>query len=771
MKLRWKIILGILLITVLCNGAFTAYLLHNQRQKQMNRLEDKIQRTNNMLQVLNTEPLWDMDQVKLQQNLHTFFQKPEVYSIHLRDVTGSINIQYQKDKTHSEYKLIKHNLPIQKDNYKLGQIEITYTTSKLEKALNQRKMEMIGLTLGLVTILGVVFFVFSRRSLKPIDYIVNAMDSVDMGNFDTSLDLKTRDEFEQIEKYFNKMTKTIRQEIESRKTKERELAQSEARFRSIFQIVGVSIWEIDFPRFKKEIDALDKQSGEGLSKNLEANPGILQEVLQELVVLNVNEETLRMFEANNLQELKNNLDSIFTSDALSVSRELILEINQGEKQMEHTTSLNTLRGNKIEVILKMDLSEIVKEQTICLLTMMDITQRREMERNLIQMQKMETVGTLAGGIAHDFNNILSGITGYVSMIQREARNENINPDKILKFAEQIEKATNKSEAMIKNLLALSRNYQSSQIVVDLNTSVQNVVSVAESSIPDQIELVVEYFPEQALTEVDPIMIEQILLNFLINAIHAMTIMRPQDESKHGTLSCKIDKIFADKHFCDTHSDAQAIHYWILRVSDTGVGMDQKTRSKMFEPFYTTKDKNHGTGLGLAMAYNFIRDSKGLIDIYSSPGSGTVINLFLPVSEKSSMDQASEGQEEAYHTGSGLILLVEDDELIRNSVSGFLTECGYQVLEADNGSQAVEYFQQKQGEIRLTILDMLMPSMSGDEAFREIKGMDPQARILLTSGFSQDPRVQSLLDSGVDDFLQKPFSMQDLTAKLQKLLKQ
>jgi len=771
MKLRWKIILGILLITVLCNGAFTAYLLHNQRRKQMNRLEDKIQRTNNMLQVLNTEPLWDMDQIKLQQNLRTFFQKPEVYSIHLRDVTGTINIQYQKDKTHPDYELLKHTLPVKKDNYKLGQIEITYTTSKLEKALNQRKMEMIGLTLGLVTILGAVFFVFSLRSLKPIDYIVNAMDSVDKGNFDTSLDLDTRDEFEQIEKYFNKMTRTIREEIESRKNKERELAQSEARFRSIFQIVGVSIFEIDFLRFKKAIDTLEQQSEEGLSKNLEENPDILQGLLQDLDIVTVNEETLRLFETGSLQELKNNLDTIFTSDALSVSRELILEINQGEKQMEHTTSLNTLKGTKIEVILKMDVSEIDRQQTICLLTMMDITQRREMERNLIQMQKMETVGTLAGGIAHDFNNILSGITGYVSMIKRETGNESMNPDKILKFADQIEKATNKSEAMIKNLLALSRNYQSSQIVVDLNTSVQNVVSVAESSIPDEIELLVEYFPEQALTEVDPIMIEQILLNFLINSIHAMTIMRPEDEPKQGTLSCKIDKIFADKHFCDTHSDAQAIHYWILRISDTGVGMDKKTQSKMFEPFYTTKDKNHGTGLGLALAYNFIRDSNGLIDIYSSPGSGTVINLFLPVSEKSRPDQTNEEQEETLHTGSGLILLVEDDELIRNSVSRFLTECGYQVLEAENGSQAVQYFQQRQSEIRLTVLDMLMPSMSGDEAFQEIKGMDPQARILLTSGFSQDPRVQSLLDSGVDDFLQKPFSMLDLVGKLQELLKQ
>ncbi|MFW6415637.1 MAG: response regulator, partial [Thermodesulfobacteriota bacterium] len=143
----------------------------------------------------------------------------------------------------------------------------------------------------------------------------------------------------------------------------------------------------------------------------------------------------------------------------------------------------------------------------------------------------------------------------------------------------------------------------------------------------------------------------------------------------------------------------------------------------------------------------------------------------PVSEKSSLEQASEKQEEALHPGSGLILLVEDDELIRNSVSGFLTECGYEVLEAENGSQAVEYFQQRHQDIRLTILDMLMPVMSGEEAVWQIKKIDPEPVILLTSGFSQDPRVKSLLDNAVDGFLQKPFSMYDLATKLQDLLKQ
>jgi len=635
MKIRWKILLAILLLIIVCNSFFTAFLIQNYKSKKMEVLKNNIERTNEVLKVINVGALWDVDTDKLKSNLEIIFQSPEIYSLRLRDVTGTIDIKLKKDIDVSKAGLISHSFPVEKESFRAGTIDVQYTTHYLQKSLNNRKIEMIALTAILIFVTGILLFIITLKSLKPIDKIVNALALVHKRDFDISLNLNTKDEFKKIEDYFNEMTSTIKNEIETRKVRENQLIKSESRYKTIFNLVSVSILEIDYLKLTKRIQSLGEGTDIDLTEYLDKNPDILMNILYDINILNVNGECLRMFKADDLEDIKQNLKQILEPGPLSPLKEIVLAISREKKQIEDVITLKDLNGEKLEVIIRIDAPKEGYDYNVLLVSMLDITKRREFERNLAQIQKMETIGNLAGGIAHDFNNFLNGISGYADLIKFDIEGGDLNPDRIMDKVDKIKESVFKSEKILNKLMTLSRKYEPSKITIDLNESMKSVISLCSSTFPKNIEISPTYYPEPAFADLDPILIEQILLNFFINAMHAMTIMRsPENQNLKGLLSCHLDKIYADKYFCEAHPDAAPEYYWIFRISDTGVGMDKKTQEKIFEPFFTTKDKGSGTGLGLSQVYNFVHESGGFVDVYSKPGEGTQINLYLSVSKKS-----------------------------------------------------------------------------------------------------------------------------------------
>ncbi|MCP4214495.1 MAG: response regulator [bacterium] len=413
---------------------------------------------------------------------------------------------------------------------------------------------------------------------------------------------------------------------------------------------------------------------------------------------------------------------------------------------------------------------VTGDQLIFIIMLNNITETEKKEQQLRQSQKMETVGNLAGGLAHDFNNVLGGIIGTISLYKYKiAKKQRVSMADTEKHFNTIEESANRAANMVKQLLSLTRKQELTFAPADLNSTINHIINICSNTFDKSVEIETNYFPEKAMTYADSTQIEQCLLNLCINASHAMTIMRKDDDSQEGgKLGVSLKSVSVDKFFRQNHPEASKDFYWDISVSDTGVGMDQKTVARIFDPFFTTKSNDAGTGLGLAMVYNIIKQHEGFVKVYSQVGLGTTFHIYLAGLEFGEVPELPAKEEEVEH-GQGLILVVDDEAVMRETSKSMLLECGYEVIIARNGEEAVNIYKKYRESIKAVLLDMVMPRKSGKETFIELIKINPDINVLLTSGFKQDERVESILKMGVKEFIQKPFTLKGLAATLHRLL--
>jgi len=395
----------------------------------------------------------------------------------------------------------------------------------------------------------------------------------------------------------------------------------------------------------------------------------------------------------------------------------------------------------------------------------DITEVEHKDEQLRQAQKMETVGTLAGGLAHDFNNVLGGIIGTTSLLQYKiSKNNLINQEDLIASIGVIDTSAKRAADIVQQLLVLSRKHETDFTTVDLSLTIKHVVKICQNTFDKSIDISVLSEVEHALVSADPVQMEQVLLNLCVNGYHAMTIMREEHEKQGGVLQIALEMIKSDHHFCSSHPEADPERfYWILSVRDTGIGMSSKIIAKIFDPFFTTKSKDKGTGLGLAMVYNIIKQHKGFIDVYSEENKGSTFNIFLPIAENNEMQQLRKVIPEiTIQKGKGTVLVVDDEPIIRESAKAMLEECGYSVDLAEDGIHGVEIYSVNHAKYDLIILDMVMPHMSGREAYIAMKKTNPNVKVLLASGFRHDDRVEEILRLGVTSFIQKPYTLEKIS---------
>lgn len=390
----------------------------------------------------------------------------------------------------------------------------------------------------------------------------------------------------------------------------------------------------------------------------------------------------------------------------------------------------------------------------------DITQRREaeeenkkLEKKLMQAQKMEALGTLSGGIAHDFNNLMTGILGNTSLMLFDLDKNHTHYDRL----KQIEQLVKRGASLTRQLLGLSRQGKFQSLPINLNKLILESVEIYGRTKKD-IQIHTKLQENIWTVVVDRGQIEQVLLNLFINAWQAM----PQG----GNLYIETNNCFLDKAFTKAQK-IPAGQYVEISVADTGIGMDKAIQQRVFDPFFTTKEMERGTGLGLASVYGIIQNHEGMINVHSKPGAGTTFTFYLPASDKDCLEQQEPDTDIVQ--GQGTILLVDDEEMVVEAAQKMLEKLGYRVMTAASGIEAISKYASQPDGFDMVILDMVMPIMGGPRTFEQLKQIDARVKVLLSSGYSINEQVKNLLTLGCKGFIQKPFTVHELSQKVGGIL--
>jgi PAS domain S-box-containing protein len=388
----------------------------------------------------------------------------------------------------------------------------------------------------------------------------------------------------------------------------------------------------------------------------------------------------------------------------------------------------------------------------------DVTQYRQLQNELVQAQKMEAVGTLAGGVAHDFNNLLQVILGYSELLVSDERlTENYKAD-----IERILHASKEGADLVQRLLTFSRKTEVKPRPLNLNRRIEQLKKMLSRTIPKMIAIELVLAEDLAAINADPTQIDQILMNLAVNARDAMP--------EGGRLTINTENVDLDREYAKTHPGVAPGRYVLLAVSDTGTGMDKETVEHIFEPFFTTKRPGDGTGLGLALVYGIVKQHGGSIACYSERGRGTTFKMYFPAlvsNEKFEVPQTRP----LPRGGSETILLVDDEELLRDLGSRILTKAGYQVITACHGREALEVYRERGDEISLVILDLIMPEMGGVQCLEGLLALDPSVRVVIASGYSADGTTNDTLASKTKGFIDKPYEISQVLEVVRDTLDQ
>ena len=387
----------------------------------------------------------------------------------------------------------------------------------------------------------------------------------------------------------------------------------------------------------------------------------------------------------------------------------------------------------------------------------DITDRRRMENQLQQGQKMDAIGKLAGGVAHDFNNLLMVISSYAELML-----DSLAPQHPLRRnVDEIQKASRRAADLTRQLLAFGRKQMQTLQLLDLNLIIEDINKMLPRLIGEDIELV--FVPGKKLGKVkaDPVQIEQVLMNLVANARDAMP--------KGGKLVIETASLRLDEPYVQAHSIVPPGEYVLLTVTDSGTGIAPEHLLHIFEPFYTTKEEGKGTGLGLATVYGIVKQNSGFIWVYSEPGLGTTFKIYLPRVRQAKLAPQPTVPSEGSPRGCETLLLAEDEEAVRRSAREFLSLQGYVVLEAANGAEALALARTYHGRIHLMITDVVMPQMGGARLAAELAPARPDMRVLFVSGYAEATFQRHGEIDVTTHFLQKPFSLKAMARKIREVL--
>lgn len=479
--------------------------------------------------------------------------------------------------------------------------------------------------------------------------------------------------------------------------------------------------------------------------------------------LDINPAGLHLFGYSSLDEIKK----------IDISKDLIKNSADRKAYQKHIKDKGFVKDYEL-LLKKKDGSEISVLETSTAVyddekniityrgIIRDITDKKRMESQLAQAQKMESIGTLAGGVAHDFNNLLTVINGFAEMalLNLDAGNP------LHKNITSILKAGKRAEKLTSQLLAFSRKQIYKPEILDINQTIYSIDNILRSLIDEDIKIETVFADNLPDIKADSSQLEQIFINLVVNARDALRSVEEPNFQKKITI--ETGQIFFDKDYVSKNPGSQQGRHIFFSISDNGIGMDEETTSKIFEPFFTTKEKYKGTGLGLSMVYGIVKQNSGAVNVYSEPGVGTSFKIYWPVTEETDKAEESAIKEDILY-GNETILFVEDEEEVCRFASESLASLGYNVSKAYNGRKALELVKIDSQKFDLIITDLIMPELNGKEFIDKVKELFPVVKVIFVSGYTDNHIVNNgLLEEGVN-FIHKPYSIKTLAAAVRRVL--
>jgi len=387
----------------------------------------------------------------------------------------------------------------------------------------------------------------------------------------------------------------------------------------------------------------------------------------------------------------------------------------------------------------------------------DVTEKKRMESQFLRAQRMESIGTLAGGIAHDLNNVLSPILMAIDMLQLKSTDESSR-----KWLEVLRANAERGGNMVRQVLSFARGVEGERVALQPKHLIKEIVKILRETLPKSIEIIFKIPPDLWIISADATQIHQVLMNLCVNARDAMP--------EGGSISISAENVFVDENYARMHLEAKAGRFVLITVSDTGPGMSAEVQSRIFEPFFTTKEMTKGTGLGLSTALSIVKSHGGFINVYSELHRGSQFSVYLPAIETTESTQAGVLQTDLPLGRGELVLVVDDEESIREITRGTLETFGYKVLTANDGTEALAIYADKKNEIAVVLTDMVMPFMDGPATIRALQRMNPAVKIIAASGLGTAQRAGEGVLEGVSVFLTKPYTAERLLKTLAQVLK-
>ena len=543
-------------------------------------------------------------------------------------------------------------------------------------------------------------------------------------------------------------------DITGRRRVEEYLKKSKNRFKAIFNTTSVSIFEEDFSEVKKAIDDIKASGIKDFRKYIDENPDFVSKALQMVKILDVNDAAIKLYGARDKTELLESLDKIFTPESYQAFKEGLIAIAEGKIYYEAEAFNKRLDGKLLDILITIAIPSEQSEFKNMIVSIFDITDRKKMEQDLIRMQKIESLGILSGGIAHDFNNVMTGVLGNISLAKIWAESD----EKVKEILIDAENACFRAKELTQQLITFAKGGSPIKETIPIKGLIKDltIFTLSGSNVKAKFDIPYDIWP----VEVDGGQISQVINNLVLNADQAMP--------EGGIIEVKCENVEINK---EDILPLKTGRYIRITIKDQGCGIAREHIDKIFDPYFTTKQK--GSGLGLSTVYSIIKRHDGYISVESEIGLGSTFYVYLPASEKETCEKREEEKDPIY--GKGRILLMDDEEIVRNAANKMLTKLGYEVELIEDGVKVVELYKAAKDSGRpfdIVIMDLTIPGgMGGKEVIIKLLEIDPYVKAIVSSGYSIDPVVSEYEKFGFKGFLTKPFNIVEIGKVVNKVLKE